>query len=114
MNCPGCGSRSVSVELGPDGAPLTSVARAVMDAAEGDAIEVSRDCWTCGWRETRRLQLAAIEVKAGDDTVQRRRQLVDAVHADLAAVQRIESLREALECVRNVRQGEPASGETEE
>lgn len=111
MTCPECGSRRITVEPGPDSSPLATVAEAVLNAEEEDTILVARDCWECGWRETRRLQLTAIEVESGDQTVHQRRRLIDEVSAELADIQRIPSLRDALAEIRRVQQMEPSGSE---
>lgn len=111
MTCPECGSRRITVEPGADSSPLATAADAVLDADERDTILVARDCWECGWRGTRRLKLTAIEVESGDHSVHQRRRLIDGVRAELADIQRIPSLRDALAEIRRVRQMEPSGPE---
>lgn len=103
MRCPDCGSRRVTVEPGPEVSPSSIVTRAVMQADEGDAIEVSRVCWACGWEETRHVTLAAIRIERGDESVIRRKRLIDEVNTELEGIPGESSHREALSAVQSIR-----------
>lgn len=113
MNCPACGSGFVTVEPGPDVAPLSRVADAVLKAERGDAIRVSRDCWDCGWGETRALELVSVESEPGDPSVQRRRQLIEAVNTELEAIKTSDSLRDALAEIERIRRSDASNPEEE-
>jgi len=67
MDCPACGS-SVTLEVGPDRLLSTSLSDIVLTAEEDERIEGLRDCWDCGWHETRALRIASIDTTAGDDS----------------------------------------------
>jgi hypothetical protein len=99
MTCPDCGSDAVTEEVGPSGtATLTD---SVRRTAEGDDVVLVRACWTCGWRETRRVRIETVTVEPGDQaTIDRRRldtqlaerasELTASEHAEsLAAIDRI-------------------------
>lgn len=113
MNCPACGSRFVTVEPGPDVAPLSRVTDAILKAEREDVIRVSRNCWDCGWGETRALELVSVETEPGDPSVQRCRRLVEAVNTELEAIQSPDSLRDALAEVERIRRSESSNTETE-
>lgn len=103
MSCPECGSRTITVEPGPEVAPTASVERAVLAADEGDLVEITRFCWECGWRETREVHVEAVRVESGDETVHERRELVEAVHGELDRIESIDALRDAFAEVERVR-----------
>lgn len=99
MNCPGCGSASVSIEVGPTG--TGRLVALVVRADEGDAIEVVRACWTCGWREAREVVVDSIAVQPGDPDVVTRRRLVDRLTENVSGLEEDE-LRDALAAVERV------------
>lgn len=103
MNCPACGSASVTVEPGPAVPPTATVERAVLRAEAGDAVDVTRRCWTCGWEETRELVLDAVSVEPGDDEVVARRRLLDELTAVASAIGTEGSLRELVAAVERIR-----------
>lgn len=92
MECPDCGSGTVTLEVGPEWPISTSVHRAALDGAEGDRIEIHRHCWTCGWREDRHLRLEAIEPTHGDAEVIDRRRLIEEIESEATALEGLESL----------------------
>ena len=98
MNCPDCGSEAVSLEVSPDCSPLATLAAAVRRADEGDVLDVVRACWTCGWTETRELELRSIRVDRGDESVVERRRLLGAI-TDAAEELEPDALREVLTAV---------------
>lgn len=75
MNCSGCGSRSVSVEVGHSG--IGRLIDLVVRAGEDDPIEVVRCCWKCGWRETRIVSVDPVTVDRGDPQVAARERLLN-------------------------------------
>jgi hypothetical protein len=113
MDCPACGG-SVTLEVGPDRPPSTSLTDAVLDAAADECLDVLRTCWDCGWQEERRLRVEAIETTAGDtDTIERAR-LLEEITDELAAIEALGTLEDTLAEVRRQRRLEPAAEETNE
>ena len=47
MDCPAYGG-PVTLEIGPDRLPSTSLTDAVLDAAGDERLDVVRTCWDCG------------------------------------------------------------------
>lgn len=75
MNCEDCGSDAVTEEVGPSGtARLSDVVRRV---DPGEVVVIVRACWTCGWRETRRLSLDDVDVEPGEPALIRHAGLLD-------------------------------------
>jgi len=113
MDCPACGG-PVTLEVGPDRLPSTSLTDAVLDAAADECLDVLRTCWDCGWQEERRLRVEAIETTAGDtDTIERVR-LLEEITDELEAIEALGTLEDTLAEVRRQRRLEPAAEETNE
>jgi hypothetical protein len=113
MDCPACGG-PVTLEIGPDRLPSTSLTDAVLDAAVDERLDVLRTCWDCGWQEERRLRVEAIETTAGDtDTIERVR-LLEEITDELAAIEALGTLEDTLAEVRRQRRLEPAAEDTNE
>lgn len=112
MDCPECGSRYVTVEPGQDVSPTATVEYAVLSVAEGEEIDVTRTCWTCGWEETRRVRLEERRVESGNDAIRQRRELVGLVNDELDRMESVDVLRDALAEVERVRRR--ASDDTRE
>ncbi|SDD87846.1 hypothetical protein [Natrinema hispanicum] len=75
MNCPGLArnrSRTGRFE---------SLLDALLTAEEDECIEVTRDCWTCGWHEACQVRLESIKMSEGDE-----------INDDLAAVDSLTTL----------------------
>jgi hypothetical protein len=113
MDCPACGG-SVTLEVGPDRPPSTSLTDAVLDAAEDERLDVVRTCWDCGWQEERRLRIEAIDTTAGDDAVIERAALLEEITDELAAIEDLGTLEDTLAEVRRRRRLEPAAEDTNE
>ncbi|MFC7326039.1 hypothetical protein ACFQMF_15890 [Halorubrum rutilum] len=113
MDCPACGG-SVTLEVGPDRPPSTSLSDAVLDAAEDERLNVGRTCWDCGWQEERRLHVEAIETTAGDANPIERARLLEEITDELAAIEALGTLEDTLAEVRRQRRLEPAAEETSE
>jgi len=113
MDCPACGG-PITLEVGPDRLPSTSLSDAVLDAAEDDRLDVVRTCWDCGWHEERRLRVEAIETTAGDDAVIERAALLEEITDELAAIEDLRTLEDALAEVRRQRRLESAADDTNE
>ena len=113
MDCPACGG-PVTLEVGPDRPPSTSLSDAVLDAAEDERLDVVRTCWDCGWQEERRLRVEAIETTAGDADAIERARLLEEITDELAAIEALGTLEDTLAEVRRRRRLEPAVEETSE
>ena len=110
MDCPECGSATVATDLdadpGSDIPPTLSITDAILKLAESEAIGVTRRCWECGWRETRTVKVAAVDVESGDESVVERRRLIEEVTAEVEQIDENASLREVLATTERVRQQE--------
>lgn len=113
MDCPACGG-PVTLEIGPNRLPSTSLTDAVLDAAENECLDVLRTCWDCGWQEERRLRIEAIETTVGDDAVIERAALLEKITDELAAIEDLKTLEDALAEVRRQRRLEPSTEDTNE
>lgn len=113
MNCPACGS-SVTLEVGPDRPLSTSVSDAVLAAEEDEHIEVTRDCWDCGWHETRALRVTSIDTTAGDETAVEQAALIDEITDELAAIESVDTLEETLAALRRQRETDPTRTDTDD
>jgi len=113
MDCPACGG-PVTLEVGPDRLPSTSLSDAVLDAAADERLDVIRTCWDCGWQEERRLRVEAIDTTAGDaDSIERAR-LLEEITDELAAIEALGTLEDTLAEVRRQRRLEPSTEDTNE
>ena len=113
MDCPACGS-PVTLEVGPDRPLSTSLSDAVLAADEDEQIEVTRDCWDCGWHETRALRVASIDTTAGDATAVKRAALIDEITDELAAIGSVDTLEETLAAIREQRETDSATTDTDD
>ena len=112
MDCPACGS-PVTLEVGPDRPLSTSLSDAVLAAEEDEQIEVTRDCWDCGWHETRALRVASIDTTAGDETAVERAALIDEID-ELGEIDTVDTLEEMLAAIRRQRATDPARTDTDD
>ncbi|WP_042664307.1 hypothetical protein [Haloferax sp. ATB1] len=101
MDCSACGS-SVTLEVGPDHPPSASLTDALLAADEDECIEVSRNCWNCGWHEERQVRVASIETTEGDE-----------ITDELAAIESLATLEDALAEIRRQRRLEPSTADTD-
>lgn len=113
MDCPACGG-SVTLEVGPDRPPSTSLSDAVLDAAEDERLDIVRTCWDCGWQEERQLRVEAIETTAGDADAIECARLLEAITDELEAIEALGTLEDTLAEVRRQRRLEPAAEDTNE
>lgn len=113
MDCPACGG-SVTLEVGPDRPPSTSLSDAVLDAAEDERLDVVRICWDYGWQEERRLRVEAIETTAGDADAIERARLLEEITDELEAIEALGTLEDTLTEVRRQRRLEPTAEDTNE
>ncbi|MDT3437379.1 hypothetical protein [Haloarcula sp. 1CSR25-25] len=113
MDCPACGS-PVTLEVGPDRPLSTSLSDAILAAEEDEHIEVTRDCWDCGWHETRTLRVASIDTTTGDKTAVERAALIDEITDELASIGSVDTLAEMLAAIRRQRATNPARTDTDD
>jgi hypothetical protein len=113
MDCPACGG-PVTLEVGPDRLPSTSLSDAVLDAAEDERLDVVRTCWDCGWQEERQLRVESIETTAADADAIERARLLEKITDELAAIEALGTLEDTLAEVRRQRRLEPAAEDTNE
>lgn len=99
MACPACGS-PVTLEVGPEQPLSTSLSDAVLETDEDERIEITRDCWDCGWHETRELRVESIDTTAGDEAAVERAALVDEITDELAEIDSVETLEDTLGEIR--------------
>ncbi|WP_225335960.1 hypothetical protein [Halomicrobium urmianum] len=112
MDCPAYGG-SVTLEVGPDRPPSTSLPDAVLDAAEDERLDVVRTCWDCGWQEERRLRVEAIDTTAGDADTIERAGLLEEITDELASIEDLATLEDTLAAVRRQRRLEPSADDTD-
>jgi hypothetical protein len=112
MDCPARGS-PVTLEVGPDRPLSTSLSDAVLAAEEDERIEVSRDCWDCGWHEMRQLSIESIDTTAGDETAVERAALIDEITDELAEIDQVATLEEFLTEARRQRRADPVTSDTD-
>ena len=113
MDCPACGS-PVTLEVGPDRPLSTSLSDAVLAAEEDEHIEVTRDCWDCGWHETRALRVTSIDTTAGDETAVDRAALIDEITDEFAAIGSVDKLEETLAAIHEQRETDSATTDTDD
>lgn len=113
MDCTACES-PVTLEVGPDRPLSTSLSDAVLAAEEDERIEVTRDCWDCGWHETRALRIASVSTTAGDETALEQAALIDEITDELAAIENVDTLAETLAAIRRQRETDPATTDTDD
>ena len=102
MECSMC-SGPVSLEVGPGHPISTSLTEALLAADEDERIEVSRYCWGCGWHEARHVRVESIDTTEGDETAIERAALIDEITDELAAIESLATLEDALAEVRRKR-----------
>ncbi|SFC67909.1 hypothetical protein SAMN05444422_11463 [Halobiforma haloterrestris] len=113
MDCPACGS-PVTLKVGPEQPLSTSLSDAVLAAGPDERVEVTRDCWNCGWHEVHQLRVESIDTTEGNEAAAKRTALVDEITGELAAIDDVATLEEALAEIRRQRQLEPPPNDTEE
>lgn len=113
MDCLACGS-SVTLEVGPDHPLSVSLTDAILTAEQDECIEVSRECWDCGWHEERQLRASSIDTTEGDEAAVERAALVDEITDELAAIDSLATLEDALAEIRRQRRLEPSIDDTDE
>ena len=107
MDCPACGS-PLTLDVGPGRPRSTSLSDALLAANEDERIEVTRNCWDCGWHEMRQIRVESVEIVLGDDAVVERAALLDESTDELAAIDRVTTLEDTLAELRR-RRSEPST-----
>lgn len=113
MECPACGG-PITMDVGPNQPVTASIADALLAADENDQIDVTRHCWECGWTEDRAVSIDSIEITEGDSAAVGRAVLLDDIEDELAAIESLATLEDALAEVRRQRQLEPQTDDTNE
>lgn len=113
MDCPACGA-PVTLEVGPERPLSTSLIDALLTADEDERIEITRECWDCGWHEVRQLRVESIDTTAGDAAAVERAALIDEITDELAAIDRVATLEEALAEIRRQRRHDAAATDTDD
>jgi len=113
MDCPAC-SAPLTLEVGPERPPSTSLRDAVLVAETDERLEITRVCWDCGWQEVRHLRIESIDTTAGDETTVQRAALIDEINDELAGIESVDTLEEALATIRQHRDTDPATTETDD
>ncbi|SIS21552.1 hypothetical protein [Natronorubrum thiooxidans] len=113
MNCPAC-SGSVTLEVGPDQPLSTSLTDVLLAADEDERINVSRNCWNCGWHEERQIRVESIDTTDGDEVAVKRASLVEEITDELAEIERLDTLEDTLTEVRRQQRLEPSTDSTED
>lgn len=103
MDCPDCGS-PLTLEVGPERPLSMSLRDAVLAAETDECIEITQDCWDCGWQKIRQVRVESIDTTAGDETVVERATLREEIAAELAAIEAVATLEDALAEIRQHRQ----------
>ncbi|QFU84573.1 hypothetical protein [Natronorubrum aibiense] len=112
MDCPACDS-PVTLEVGPEQPPSTSLPDALLAAEEDECIEITRNCWTCGWHEDRQIRVESIEATEGDEAAVERAMLLDEITDELSTIDSLATLKDTLAEVRRQRRLEPTTTETD-
>jgi len=113
MDCPACDS-PVTLEVGPERPLSTSLRNAVLAAEPDERLDVTRNCWNCGWHEVRQLRVESINTTAGDETAVERAALVTEITNELTAINDVAILEDALAEIRRQRRLKPQPDEASE
>lgn len=113
MDCPACGS-PLTLEVGPEQSLSTSLPDALCAADADERIEITRDCWDCGWHEARQIRVESIDPTAGDEAAVERAALVDESTDELAPIDQVATLEEPLGEIRRQRRTDAATADTDD
>ena len=113
MGCTACGA-PLALEVGPERPPSTSLRDAVLAAEPDERLEITRVCWDCGWQEVRQLRIESIDTTAGDEATVQRATLIDEINDELAGIESVDTLEEALATIRRHRDTDPVTTETDD
>jgi len=112
MDCPAC-SGPVTLEVGPDQPLSTLLTDALLAANEDECIDVSRNCWDCGWHELRQIRVESIYTTDGDEVAVKRSSLIEEITNELEAIERLATLEDTLAEVRRRQRLESSTDSTE-
>ena len=113
LDCPACGA-PLTLEVGPERPIWTSLRDAVLAAEADERLEITRACWDCGWQEVRQVRVESIDTTAGDEAAVERATLLGEIDNELAAIENVATLEDALAEIRRHRQLEPHPPERED
>lgn len=113
MDCPACSS-SLTLEVGPERPLSASLSDAIFASDEDERIEVTRDCWDCGWHEVRQLRVESIDTTEGDEAAVERAALIGEITDELAAIGSVDTLEETLAAIRRQRATDPTRTDTDD
>lgn len=93
----------LTLDVGQERPLSTSLLDAVLAADENERIEITRDCWDCGWHEARQTRVESIDRAEGDGAAVERSELIDEIVAELAAIDSVAILEDTLDDIRQHR-----------
>ena len=108
MDCPACGA-PLTLKVGPEQPVSTSLRDAILVAEPDERLEITRVCWDCGWQEVRQVRVESIDTTGGDETAVARAGLIDEINDELAGIEDVDTLEEALATIRRHRDTDPAT-----
>ena len=108
MDCSACGA-PLTLEVGPEQPLSTSLRDAVLAAEADERLEITRACWDCGWQEVRQVRVESIDTTAGDEATVQRATLIDEINDELAGIEDVDTLEEALATIRRHRDTDPTT-----
>lgn len=106
MECPDCGA-PVTMEVGPEHSLSASLVDVLIATDQDEQLEISRNCWECGWREERVICVESVATVDGDEPVAKRASLLTEIRSESEAIESIAILEDALAAVRRQRHLEP-------
>lgn len=113
MECPACGGSLITMEVGPDLPPTTSIVNALLAAGEDEVFVVTRNCWDCGWCEDRSVSIDSIETTEGDAQAVEHAKLIDNIVSETTAINSLTTLEDVLAEVHQRRRLESADEDIE-
>ena len=113
MDCPACNG-PVTLEVGPDQPLSASLTDVLLAADENECIDVSRNCWNCGWQEVRQIRVESIDTTDRDEIAVKRASLIEEITDELAEIERLATLEDTLVEVRRQQRMEPSTDSTED
>mgnify|MGYP007097484364 CR=1 FL=1 len=113
MEYPACGGSLITIEVGPDLPPTTSIVNALLAAGKDEVLVITRNCWDCGWCEDRSVSIDSIETTEGDPHAVEHAKLIDNIVSEATAINSLATLEDVLAEVHQRRRLEPADEDTE-
>ena len=74
---------------------------------------MTRDCWDCGWHETRQLRIELVGTTTGDETAVKRAALIGEITDELEEIDQVATLEELLTEARRQRRADPVTTDTD-